>query len=388
MMYTGYIEGYYGRTLTWEQRHRLCDHLHTLSLTTYLYAPKEDPYHRLQWKKAYPRSWRKQFSQFVTYAHKKRITVIPACAPGLTFDYTSTADYKLLLKKFYQFLSMGATTFALLMDDISEQLPRSSEGVYRSLGQAHGKLLTKLHNDLEKTVPCTLWFCPTIYCDDFGAGNGASTPYMQDLAATIPDSIPILWTGPSVVSEKITTHHMRNIRRLFNNNVIIWDNYYANDYCPMRLFVGTYDGRSANLDAQVRGLLLNPTGLFHTDLFLLSLFAHFLTTKKNSLKQWETIARTHNIPEQFFKIRHLFWSPFNTMNQKIFSKNTLTTYGDIFNDVLLHWQSPLKQEWYPFIYGVHLDKQIIEKEDKITHPQWITMRYPPYIAEWIKDLCK
>jgi hyaluronoglucosaminidase len=57
MEFTGYIEGYFGRTLTWPQRRGIIDQLARLGMNRYLYAPKEDPYHRVRWKESYPAEW-------------------------------------------------------------------------------------------------------------------------------------------------------------------------------------------------------------------------------------------------------------------------------------------------------------------------------------------
>ena len=64
--YSGYIEGYYGRELTWAQRLDLIPVLSKLGLNTYIYAPKEDEYHRSRWKSPYPQSWLKNFKSLTT----------------------------------------------------------------------------------------------------------------------------------------------------------------------------------------------------------------------------------------------------------------------------------------------------------------------------------
>ena len=44
------ILGYYGRLLSFEERHQLLSTLHDLSMDSYLYAPKEDVFHRFDWR--------------------------------------------------------------------------------------------------------------------------------------------------------------------------------------------------------------------------------------------------------------------------------------------------------------------------------------------------
>ncbi len=52
-MLTGYIEGYYGSLLDWNQRLKIVESLSALNLNSYFYCPKEDPFHRLEWAEDY-----------------------------------------------------------------------------------------------------------------------------------------------------------------------------------------------------------------------------------------------------------------------------------------------------------------------------------------------
>ena len=54
MFLEGYLEGYYGRLLSWKDRSILLKTLSQLEMNTYIYGPKEDPYHRIDWFKLYP----------------------------------------------------------------------------------------------------------------------------------------------------------------------------------------------------------------------------------------------------------------------------------------------------------------------------------------------
>ena len=317
--YFGYIEGYYGRELTWLQRLAILTHLSFQSMNTYIYAPKEDSFHRLLWQKPYPSSRQKIMKQFVNYGKRIGVEVILSIAPGLSFNYLSKDDYRLLMKKVSSFLKLEANTVALLMDDIPEDLPASCRSSFSSLGEAHGLLLRKLLADIRKeNKNANLWFCPTIYTDQFVRGSAAESKYIKDLAKTIPESVTILWTGPQVVSEKLNSKNLGSILKLFKGNVVIWDNFFANDYAPLRLFVGPYTGREKAILKNTRGVLINPTGLFHTDRFIISLFSDFLKNKKATVKSWNTVADEYSIPQPFRRAKKFFWSPWTT-----FSKNDI-----------------------------------------------------------------
>ena len=59
---TGYAEGFYGRLLSWAERARILATLQSLGMNTYYYAPKEDPWHRFDWRTPYP-------AESVSYTH-------------------------------------------------------------------------------------------------------------------------------------------------------------------------------------------------------------------------------------------------------------------------------------------------------------------------------
>ena len=243
--YSGYIEGYYGKLLSWDERRLVCNRMAEQHLNTYVYAPKEDPFHRARWKTPYPSSWIETFRIFVRNASRKSVSVVPCIAPGLSFDYTSNSDYATLFKKLSVFADIGSRIVALLMDDIPQTLPPVSHGTFASLGQAHAVLLSRLQCDLRKRNPSLgLWFCPTVYTNQFAPEGLAHSVYLADLVRGIPRQIQVLWTGESVISPTLNKKTLQSISHLFKGNIIIWDNLYANDYCPNRLFAGPYVGTS------------------------------------------------------------------------------------------------------------------------------------------------
>ena len=68
----GYIEVYYGKLLNWEDRYKIIKKMHLHNMNNYLYAPKEDIYHRISWRKKYPRKWLEDFKKFCKFAKKKQ----------------------------------------------------------------------------------------------------------------------------------------------------------------------------------------------------------------------------------------------------------------------------------------------------------------------------
>jgi hypothetical protein len=356
--YLGYIEGYYGRLLRWEERFALVNHLKKLGLNTYVYAPKEDPLHRQEWRKAYPGLWMSMFQALCALGKQKKVNVVPALAPGLSYDYLSQKDYAVLLKKMKTFCSAGVRAVALLMDDIDDSLPKSCQKVFSSLGQAHGRLLAKLEKDLKRTYPgISLWFCPTIYTDEFAKGTASMSQYLKDLAACIPPKVQVFWTGKEVIARSISAADIKYATSLFRGQVLIWDNYYANDYCPGRIFLGPFRNRSRDTLKKVSGFLLNPTGHFFTDTFYLMLLAGYVKGQ-NPVSVWKQAAKAIKLPRQLADVKHLLDSPFTAIARKDLQVNKIRKSIEALTFLVFSWKSPLQREWYPYLYNLRNDLEM------------------------------
>ena len=118
---TGYIEGYYGRILSWKNRKLIIKSLHKNKMNTYFYAPKEDICHRLCWRREYSKKWRNNFRDFIQFSKKSDVNVIVGIAPGLDFNFNElshvsknnhNSDFEFLLKKAKQLLEDGAYSIA------------------------------------------------------------------------------------------------------------------------------------------------------------------------------------------------------------------------------------------------------------------------------------
>ncbi len=384
MSYRGYIEGYFGKKLDWNDRFAIVDQLSSLGQNVYLYAPKEDPYHRVHWRRPYPENWQQRLAQLFVYGQDRGVTVIPALAPGLSYDYLEEPDYLILLEKFKACLTMGMQHIALLMDDISPELPEKCAAKYSSLGHAHGELLAKLRDDLiDFGGTVKLWFCPTIYCDQFAGGKGVDSEYLVDLKKHIPEQVSIMWTGQEIVAKNLTEESCGELVQMFDGKVIFWDNLYANDYAPLRLFLGPYQGRSHSLIDEVEGILINPTGMVETDKFLLVLFNDFLINGEASEERWCQFARDYGLPERFIQLRHFFWLPHLPVPESVYSRATVKEYGDIYNELIVPWVHHLKMEWFAHLQALYLDFVYVN-EGKENNNCWLQRRYPIVIAEKMK----
>ncbi|MCD6023191.1 MAG: nagJ [Fibrobacteria bacterium] len=376
---SGYIEGYYGRLLTFSERLGLVRKLQEIGAGHYLYAPKEDLYHRKEWRAPYPAAWRGDFKAFVATSKKLGVHVVPGLAPGLSYRYRKPGDFEALVRKLRSLTELGCEEAALLMDDIPVELPAADRPFFRSLGEAHGLMLQKLWPRLQKQGIRRLWFCPTVYSDFFAPEGIEKSAYLRDLKPFIVPGIEVMWTGRAIVSPDYSAADMKAVTRRAGAAPVIWDNLYANDYCPGKIFLGPFAGRSKALLKTTRGMLINPTGLYHTDLFYLDLLGGFLrgespaTAWKKALKAWD-------VPAEFQKIAGLIASPFVRLAPKDLTPAKLKAHRATLKPLIWDWKSPLKLEWYPYLYALDADLRLLQGGKDKPDEAWIRKKYSSVLA--------
>jgi len=342
----GYIEGYYGRLLSWNVRNRLVRQLGQHGLSSYFYAPKEDIYHRLHWREPYPSDWRRDFAAWAGKAQSQSVQIIAGVAPGLDFNFSHLPDgddFLVLVNKAQQLLGDGATAVALLMDDINTEFDPSQSGLSTE-GQAHAMLA----NALSERIGCSIYVVPRVYAREL---EHESPGYAQQFSAQLNAGNAVFHCGTHIVAPSINPKDYSDYTDSGRHRVIIWDNLYANDYCPRRLFVGTWSGRSAITD-----VMLNPTGMPSTDALLIDLMVNTNSDAHAEKAQKDTL-RFHNVPEQFLAVAHYFSHPefSGAASTDLISSYSREQQLDAIEYLLWKWKTPLSREWYPYLFGLKHD---------------------------------
>ena len=349
----GYVEGYYGKLLSWTERCDLVKCLSSLQLNTYCYAPKEDTHHRLHWREPYGSDWHQSFSQFCTLARNHDVSVVAGIAPGLDFNHKdSTPDFNQLNSKASKFLDDGATEVLVLWDDI--EATSTSDLGNLSEGTAHAQIVNQLAVQLERPV----WTVPRVYAAEVENNNC----YLEDFFSTLEAQHTVLLCGNAVVAGSISQTDLYELSRSnidtdnkLKHRTIVWDNFYANDYCPRRLFMGPWTGREA-----IGEYLINPTGMPYTDQLLLDI-ASSTHTSSNQYSEWTKALTRHGVPDSFLSIAPYFSNPFfgdrvvDGNYQDIDCIEPTTAMQHAIEECLWKWKSPLAREWYPFIFGLKHD---------------------------------
>ena len=346
----GYIEGYYGKLLTWNERIELLDVLYKNNMNFYFYCPKEDINHRFKWKEQYSIEWLKNFSKFNRYASEKNIKVIAGISPGLDFNFKSyiegnKEELNLLIKKFNTFLSFGVAHVAILFDDIPNEFKLFVKS--KAEGEIHGRII----NETIKELSTPIFAVPRIYSDELHVEN---KNYLNDFFKTVDKSVQVFFTGKYIVSKTFNSNKKIILQKIKENKIVNWDNYYANDYCPKKLFIGPWENKNL-----IEKSMINGTGMIETDKLILEIVNK--TAKKNNFLLWQETLIKHNIPDVFFDICHHFFKPSFTFEKKIktfkYSKNTYKAL-----DILLwQWKTKMSREWYPYLLNLKHDLQIFDK---------------------------
>ena len=259
----GVVEGFYGEPYTFEQRSGLIEFLSDVGANTYLYAPKNDPYHRERWREPYPAAELTQFEDLAALGKARGVRFVFGISPGGSYD-PATGDLDTLLSKLARIYDTGVRDFCVLFDDVAGGSPGAEPALQVSV-------LTSVWDALQEQGDDTsLCFVPNYY---FGTAQqlredqpppqlfGYPEPPSAYYAAyeAIPAEVAIMWTGRRVTPSTIEASEVRDFQAFVGRRVLIWDNALANDLVlGNELFLGPYLGRTPELAEAADGILINP----------------------------------------------------------------------------------------------------------------------------------
>lgn len=259
----GTIEGFYGPPWTTGER---LDHMGFLGDTkanTYVYAPKDDPYHREKWRDPYPADKLAELGTLVDKARDNHVRLTFAVSPGTSICYSDPADLKALKDKLQSVYDLGVRTFSVPLDDIS-YTKWNCEGDQKKYGDpgrgAAAEAQVELLNAVQREFVAThegaypLQMVPTEY------GDLTETAYKKTIREKLDGAVEVMWTGTDVVPPEITNEQAARASELFGRKVFVWDNYPVNDFdrTKGRLLLAPYDKRDSGLSSHVSGIVSNP----------------------------------------------------------------------------------------------------------------------------------
>ena len=245
--YRGVVEGFYG--IPWSHQARLSQlkFYGKNKMNTYIYGPKDDPYHSApNWRLPYPDKEAAQLQELVVVANENEVDFVWAIHPGQDIKWNQE-DRDLLLSKFEKMYQLGVRSFAVFFDDIS------GEGTNP---QKQAELLNYIDENFAQTKPDVnqLVMCPTEYNKSWSNPNGN---YLTTLGEKLNPSVQIMWTGDRVISD-ITRDGMAWINERIKRPAYIWWNFPVSDYVRDHLLLGPVYGNDTTIAKEMSGFVTNP----------------------------------------------------------------------------------------------------------------------------------
>jgi hypothetical protein len=257
----GVIEGFYGEPWSHEQRLRVLREIGSWGMNRYVYAPKDDLYHRRRWRDPYPDDEAQRLSELATAARSAGVELVYALHPALDLVHADEADHEAIAAKIRALHGIGFRRFALLFDDVDEILGDARDrdrwgSDAAGTGRMHGATCARVETEVLAPLGLagTLLMVPTDY-----AGSGHSG-YRHGLGETLPRDTTVMWTGDDVVVGVVTAEHIAGAAAAFGHRPLaLWDNFPVNDFDPARAFLGPLLGRTGLApEAGLSGILANP----------------------------------------------------------------------------------------------------------------------------------
>ena len=222
----GIVEGFYGTPWNYDIRADLLNFCGEYDLNSYIYAPKDDPYHRDKWREPYPNEKIAELKNLVDIAIKNNVHFVFAVSPGLDLNYEGEKgeeDLQTMLTKLDSMYNIGVRDFAIFFDDLSGE----------QSGKNHANFLNRLQDALDKKYIdiYPLITVPTQYTRNWMIdGEGNIQVYTQEFSTILNKNIIVLYTGDDVVCDGISEESYQAVKDIYNRDLGIWWNYPVNDY--------------------------------------------------------------------------------------------------------------------------------------------------------------
>ena len=250
----GIVEGFYGTPWSFEDRADLIKFSGKHKLNAYIYAPKDDPYHREKWREPYPEDKIKDLKNLISIGEQNKVRFIFAVSPGLDLNYyeeKGEEDFNTLMAKLDSLYEIGCRDFAIFFDDINAG---------NDDGANQAKFLNKLQEELDKkyeeinpliTVPTEYWRTSMIDKD------GNVKKYTKDFVNLLNEKIIVLYTGDGVVCDGISEESYKKATDIYKRNLGLWWNYPVNDFLNTKLALGPIEKLPTS---NINSIFFNPMG--------------------------------------------------------------------------------------------------------------------------------
>ncbi len=217
----GLIEGFFGRTWSWDERRGYAGFLRDRGFGFYIYAPKADRHLRRDWRSPWPAATAAAVARAVAHYRAAGLSFGFGLSPFEAYRDDEAATRRALRAKVSELNQTGADWLCLLFDDM--------RGDLADLADRQAALVEEA---AAATSADQVIVCPTYYSSDpqleraFGAMPAG---YLADLGRLLAPEIAVFWTGPRVCSQVLPDDHLRATADLLRRKPFLWDNHMTND---------------------------------------------------------------------------------------------------------------------------------------------------------------
>lgn len=279
--FRGTVEGFYGQPWSHEARRSQFEFYGKYKLNTYIYGPKDDPFHGFsnRWREPYPPKEAEMIRDLAKVAHANKVNFVWAVHPGRDIKWTD-ADFKACIHKFELMYNLGIRSFGVFFDDIGGEGARGDKQV---------EFLNGLNREFIQKKPdvTPLVMCPTQYNKSWSDPKPGT--YLDILGDRLDSSINIMWTGNTVCHD-ITLEGNQWVNKRIKRPAFIWWNFPVSDYVRDHLLLGRIYGldQSEDAKASMSGFTSNPMDKPEASKIALFSIADYTWNIKafNSEKSW------------------------------------------------------------------------------------------------------
>lgn len=248
----GIIEGFFGRSWSWDIRKKYAEFLALNKYSFYIYAPKSDKHLRKHWQEDWPTEEKKSLQQLRHTYSDAGVQFGIGLSPHEIYLDQSHNQRAQLDQRIRQINQLEPDILCILFDDMRGDIP--------GLAQIQTDIA---HQAAALSTAKKIIFCPTYYSFDpvlekvFGT---MPEHYWQTFAQQLDNSIDIFWTGEKVCSTNYPAEHLAQVTDLIGRKPFLWDNYPVNDSAVKSnvLQLRAFDKSHSQLAGKVAGHAVNP----------------------------------------------------------------------------------------------------------------------------------
>jgi len=248
----GVIEGFFGKTWSWDDRAAYAEFLNSLGFRFYIYAPKQDRFLRQQWREAWPAATAEQAAATGRIYRENGLAFGIGLSPFELHRDNKADNAATLRRKARELNQAEPDILCIQFDDMRGDAPDLAEQQVRIVDEI-----------CSTSTAGSFIVCPTYYSFDpilekvFGT---MPENYIADLGRLLDPGIDIFWTGPHVCSRRYPKAHLVQVADLLRRRPFLWDNYPVNDSASMAPFLhlGPFRDRPKSLQRMIAGHAVNP----------------------------------------------------------------------------------------------------------------------------------